>query len=95
MSVEFSPVAERDLEEIGDYIAHDNSHRALTFILEIRERCQKIEKTPNAAPLREDILSGVRVLKHNNYLIFYSILKSKIRIERILHGARDIEALLL
>lgn len=30
------PLAQNDLEEIGDYIAQDNPGRALTFIQEIR-----------------------------------------------------------
>jgi len=36
----FSALAEADLEEIADYIARDKPRRALSFIGEIRERCQ-------------------------------------------------------
>jgi toxin ParE1/3/4 len=32
MQCVFSPLAEFDLEEIGDYIARDNSSRAVSFI---------------------------------------------------------------
>ena len=39
MRCRFSPLAELDLEEIGDYIARDNPPRALSFIEEIRARC--------------------------------------------------------
>lgn len=42
MQCVFSPLAEFDLEEIGDYIARDNPSRAVTFIREIREPCVKI-----------------------------------------------------
>lgn len=42
----FSPMADLDLEEIGDYIARDNLKRALSFIEEIRARCLTL-----AAPL--------------------------------------------
>ncbi|MGP1276409.1 MAG: type II toxin-antitoxin system RelE/ParE family toxin, partial [Caulobacterales bacterium] len=37
MSSRFSPAAERDLEEIADYIAQDNPRRALSFIAELRQ----------------------------------------------------------
>jgi len=37
----FSPLAASDLEEIGDYIAQDNPHRALTFVREIRNVAKK------------------------------------------------------
>ena len=36
MGVLFTPLADTDLEEIGDYIAQDNPARALTFIQEPR-----------------------------------------------------------
>ena len=42
MGVLFTPLAETDIEEIGDYIALDNPARALTFIQEIRAQCQKL-----------------------------------------------------
>ena len=35
MGVLFTPLAETDLEVIGDYIAQDNPARALTFIQEM------------------------------------------------------------
>jgi toxin ParE1/3/4 len=36
MRVVISPLAERDLEAIGDYIAEDNPARALSFVAELR-----------------------------------------------------------
>ncbi len=44
MGVLFTPLADTDLEEIGDYIAQDNPARALAFIQEIRAQCLKIGK---------------------------------------------------
>ena len=38
MRVDISPLAERDLETIGDYIAHDNPPRALSFVAESKDR---------------------------------------------------------
>jgi len=34
-----SPLSERDLEEIGDFIAADNPHRTVSYIREMRDRC--------------------------------------------------------
>ena len=88
----FSPLAELDLEEIGDYIARDNPRRALSFIEEIRARCFLILHTPQGSPLREDLGAGVRVAPFGRYLIFYTVHEDadEVRIERILHSARDI-----
>ncbi len=92
--VVFSRVAERDLEEIGDFIAGENPVRAVTFVREIRARCEKIALAPRAAPLQEQLLPGVRMVPYGNYLIFYRVIESSVRIERILHGARNITSLL-
>jgi toxin ParE1/3/4 len=35
----FSPRAEADLEDIGDYIARDNPARAISFLEELRSHC--------------------------------------------------------
>ena len=35
-----TPLAEQDLEEIGDYIAQDNPKRAVSFIMELHEQCR-------------------------------------------------------
>ena len=88
-----SPLAERDLEEIGDYIARDAPLRAISFIREVRERCARIASAPLAAPLRPELGEGVRMVVFRNYLIFYRAESDCLRIERILHGARDVQDL--
>ena len=86
----FSPLAELDLEEIGDYIARDNPERAIFFIQEIRRHCLKITTCPEGARLRPELGEGVRMVPCGRYLIFYTIHAGRIRIERILHSARNI-----
>jgi toxin ParE1/3/4 len=93
MRCEFSPLAELDLEEIGDFIARDNPSRAVSFIRELRDRCAKIEAAPLAAPLRHELGEGIRMVPFGRYLIFYGVYSESIRIERILHGARNIPEL--
>jgi toxin ParE1/3/4 len=84
----FSPRAERDLEEIGDYIARGNPARALSFLDELRSRCDRITANPAAYPTREDLAPGLRMAVHRRYLIFFRVDVDYVRIERILHGAR-------
>lgn len=93
MQCVFSPLPEFDLEEIGDYIARDNPSRAVSFISEIRGRCAKIMENPAGAPLRRELGEGIRMVTFGHYLIFYTIGDENVRIERILHGARNISAL--
>ena len=89
----FSRKAEADLEAIGDHIARDNPRRALSFVRELRERCRDIIQYPKAAPLRLDLGRGVRMVVFRDDLIFYRHSNRGVIIERILHAARDIQAL--
>ncbi len=90
MRVVLSPQAASDLEEIGDYIARDNPRRAVTFIAELQASCIKLGQAPGLGPVRPDVGEGVRMLAHGRYLIFYREQGTTLRIERVMHGARDI-----
>ncbi|MGD9616388.1 MAG: type II toxin-antitoxin system RelE/ParE family toxin [Alphaproteobacteria bacterium] len=84
----FSPRAEADLEEIGDYIARDNPARALTFLDELREHCSAIVNAPRMYALRAELGTGIRIAVHGRYLILFRADDETGRIERIVHGVR-------
>jgi toxin ParE1/3/4 len=89
----FARRAEAAVEAIGDYIANDNPRPALSFLRELRDRCRAIVQFPQAAPLRPELGRGVRMVVFGDYLIFYRHSKRRVIIERVLHGARDIQSL--
>ena len=93
--VEFTARAEADLEGIGDYIALDDPRRAASFVRELRARCERIADQPRANRLREEFGSGVRGAVHGSYLILYTHRDDgRVVVERIVHGARDLDRLL-
>ncbi len=92
MQYRFSRQAERDIEEIGDFIARDNPRRAITFIAELRARIRQIAEFPRAAPLRSGLGRGVRCIVFGRYLIFYVVHVRVLEVRRVLHGARNISA---
>ncbi len=92
MQFRFSRQAERDIEDIGDFIARDNPRRAISFIAELRTRCRQIVQFPRAAPLRPEFGRGVRCVVFGRYLIFYVVHARVLEVRRILHGARNISA---
>ena len=89
MRVTLSPLAERDLEAIGDYIAEDNPSRALSFIAELRTQSATIAKAPQAYRARPELGEGLRSCAHGNYVIFFTAAKARLTIVRVLHGAMD------
>ncbi len=92
MRLHISPLAERDLEAIGDYIADDNPSRALSFVGELRAQCAEIAKMPRACRARPELGEGVRSCAYGNYVIFFVAGKSKVTVVRVLQGAMDIPA---
>ncbi|MBB2714348.1 type II toxin-antitoxin system RelE/ParE family toxin [Rhizobium sophoriradicis] len=87
--------AETDLERIADYIAMDNPQRAVSFIHELVDRCERLADTPNGfslVPRYEH--TGIRRRPYGNYLIFYRVGEDRIEILHILNGAQDFESIL-
>jgi len=88
--VGFSPAAQDDLVEIAVYIAQDRPARALSFVDELESKCYQLGDTPGIGAARPELGEGLRVVPHTRYLIFYRERGRMLRIERILHSARDI-----
>lgn len=94
MGVRLSRRAEMDLVEITDFIALDNPERAYEFEDELIERARKISLAPLGYVERAELKEGIRSCAHGAYVIFFTVDDQGIRVERILHGARDLGPLL-
>jgi plasmid stabilization system protein ParE len=98
VNVRILPAAEAEPEAIGDYIALDNPRRALSFVLELRDKCLSLGDMAFAFPIvprYED--RGVRRRVHGNYQIFYRVVghpAERIDVIHVLHGARSYGAIL-
>jgi plasmid stabilization system protein ParE len=95
MIVVFTFEADTDVERIGDHISRDNPTRAISFVKEIRECCERLGDMPEAYPYvpRYEHL-GVRRRVFGDYLIFYRVRPTRVEIIHILHGAMDYERIL-
>jgi toxin ParE1/3/4 len=93
MRVRLTPLAEADIEGIGDRIAERNPARAVTYVRELRGRCLSIGEFPHAGPPRPQWGEGVRIAVHGKYLIVYRVRDEAVQILRVVHGARDLDAL--
>ncbi|HEY4760801.1 MAG TPA: type II toxin-antitoxin system RelE/ParE family toxin [Thermoguttaceae bacterium] len=92
-----SPDAECDLVEIGVYIArHSGSReRAKHFLSSLRQTCETLASQPEMGQIRTEFVTGqYRSFSVGNYVIYFSSIPDGIEIARILHGARDHDALL-
>ena len=91
-----SPRAAADLEEIADYIARDNPARAGTFVAGLEAKCRAVAAASELYPCRTDLAPGLRMAVHGRTLVLYRDLPGEdtVRIERVLHSARNLPRLL-
>ena len=98
MKIRILPVAEAELEAIGDYIARNNPRRAVSFVRELRDKCLGLGDMPLAFPLvprYEDRCVRHRV--HGSSQIFYRVVGQPAErrdVIHVLHGARNLGAIL-
>ena len=92
-----SSEAKRDLVEIGLYIARQSGsqERADHFLDSIYQTCQILATQPEMGQLRTEFATGLyRSFSVGNYVIYFRPTSDGIQVARILHGARDHDALL-
>ncbi len=93
VQVAFSPKSRQDILDIGDHIAGDSRANARRFIGKLMDHCQRIGNAPLGYASREDLAAGLRMAPMGGYVVFFRVLGDMVRIERVLHGARDLPAL--
>lgn len=93
-AVTFSPRSRQDLLDIGDYIAKDSRVNARRFVAKLMEQCKRIGRAPLGFVSREDLAPGLRMAALDSYVIFFRVLDGTVRIERVLHGARNLPVVL-
>ena len=87
------PLAEADLDDIWLRIAGDDPAAADATIDHFTEIFDLLRRQPGMGASTPDLGEGLRRFPVGNTLIFYTRETDALVIERVLHGARDIEAL--
>ena len=89
-----SPLAEEDYREIWRYIAQDNPDAADRLLRRIDEKLLLYAEYPRMGTSRENWSAGMRSFCVGKYVVFYRIVGEGIELVRVLHGMRDLKALL-
>jgi len=90
-ALEFASRTEIDLWRIYESAAANNVAAARKLLTRLRKTCRFIGRNPHIGTARNEILSGLRAYSVGSYVIYFRERPAAIRIERILHGARDVE----
>lgn len=83
-------MSRQDLVDIGDCIAKDSRANARRFVGKLIQQRKHIGSAPLGDPGRVDLAPGLRMAALGSYVIFFGASDSKVRIERVLHGARNL-----
>ena len=96
MRVIFTPLAERHIDSLHEYIAtHSGEERADGYVGRIVEFCNSLATFPLRGTQRDDLLPGLRVTGFERRVtIAFVVTAEAILIEGIFYGGRDFEALL-
>lgn len=95
-----TPEAEQDLAEQYAYIAGDNRDAADRYLEAAYDGFRKLDRMPRMGhrfESREPELAGLRswpIQGFEYHTVFYRCLDSEIEVVRVLHGARDVLAIL-
>ena len=86
------PLAEADVFEIWDYIADDSLAAADRWVDRLDEQLRLLAAQPVMGRARDELAPCVRSFPFGRYVVFYVPLDDGIDVVRVLHGARDIDA---
>lgn len=86
------PLAGADIDEIWDYIAADRLVQADAWVDRLEGKLRLLATRPMMGRAREELSADVRSMPFERYVIFYVPLADGIDIVRVLHSARDIDA---
>ena len=92
LEIRYLSTAERDLDDIFEYIMKDNPVAASSLLEEIDRSISNLSYNPKLGVVpKDDRLKklGYRVLIIRKYLVFYVVKNETIQIRRVLHGARQ------
>ena len=87
------PLAAADILDIWDHIAEDSVEQADRWVDKLDEKFRLIATQPLMGRGRGDLAADVRSFPFGRYVIFYEPIEDGIDVVRVLHGARDIDAI--
>lgn len=86
------PLAAADILDIWDYIAEDSLDQADRWVDKLDEQFRLIATQPLMGRARHELAADLRSFPFGRYVIFYAPVADAIDVVRVLHSARDVDA---
>ena len=94
-SYSFSDASIKDLDDICEYVARQNSKAASELFDAIRKKCKLVAGFPNMGKSYSRLAPNLRGFVVEDYIVFYYPREDGIDIARVISGYRDLESLFL
>ncbi len=88
--VQVNVEAEEDLIGIWTDIAQHNSVAAEKYLRLFGQKIDSLYEMPERGQMRDDLLTGIRMLVEGKYLIFYRVIGARVEVLRVIQGSRDL-----
>ncbi|HTR84152.1 MAG TPA: type II toxin-antitoxin system RelE/ParE family toxin [Reyranella sp.] len=89
--------AVEDIDEHAAYIAERNQRAAFRFLEKVEETFDLLARHPRiGSPRFNDLVPGLRawpVVSFRSYVVLYFVNRGAVRVVRVVHATRDLEAL--
>lgn len=96
LPVEESELIFCDVQDIMRHLRKSNPIVATRFVQAFRSAVLQLSEMPHLGRLRPDLgateVRSWRVGAFRNFLLFYEVLPDRLRLLRVLHGYRDLQA---
>jgi toxin ParE1/3/4 len=93
--IRLSAPAELDLVEIWEYIAQHNRPAADKVLAQFDNSFRLLQLQPQFGFSADRYAPGLRAFVQGSYVVFYEPTPNEILIYRVLHGARNLDAIFL
>ena len=88
-----TPLAQADLDGIWDHVAADNPTAADRLLERFQETFAILARHPSIGQARDELRPGLRSFSVRNYVVYFQFVEDRLRVVRVLHGARDVATL--
>jgi toxin ParE1/3/4 len=92
--IELSRAALLDFDKIYDYIGRESPHAAAKVLRSLDESIQLLSDQPKIGKVFRHRRHHLRLLTHDDYLVFYRERPGVVEIVRVIHGRRNIPDIL-
>ena len=86
------PLAAADILDIWDHIAEDSLAQADRWVDKLDEKFKLIATQPLIGRARNELAAELRSFPFGRYVIFYMPIEDGVDVVRVLHSARDVDA---